>query len=241
MVETNSTSYDPAFLMEAARVFNAAGLDYWGASAALAERAWQDSQKGAVDADIADAIAGDAAALRLAGRLQGGYRGALAVLKTRIGDPIPVPADAPNNQADTRVRLYLLRALALGQQYKDQKRCGKSPGEMVNSRANILSDIRFVFDRRPGSAPLNEPFWMPPRDVPTKDREDDLAEVYADDTEFQKYVDDQVSGSGAEANKAPGGGTEENKAAGSGTEQDKPAGSTEENKTAGGSTERQAP
>ena len=39
MADTEPTMDNPAFLMEAARVFNAAGTDYWGAAAALAESA----------------------------------------------------------------------------------------------------------------------------------------------------------------------------------------------------------
>jgi hypothetical protein len=248
-IETRADS--PAFLMEAARVLNAAGSDYSTAAAALADSAWQKSDKaldnGEISEATADAIAGDAAALRLAGRLPGGYRVALAILKTRIEDPGEVPDlkttkpgfapqapaakdaaasataaraaaenatatsedEAAKNvaaEADTRIRLYLLRALALGQKYKAQnKNPKKSESEMTKLRQDILTDVQFVFERRPEWAVLNQVFWDPPQDSPAETSIADLSDVYtyAEDPRFKNYVDGKIEGKVTPAEATP--------------------------------------
>jgi hypothetical protein len=244
MTDIETTADSPAFLMEAARVLNAAGSDYSTAAAALADSAWQKSSKALKDGEIseatADAVAGDAAALRLAGRLPGGYRVALAILKTRIEDPGEVPDlkttkpgfapqataanGAPANdaadtaedeaaknvaaEADTRIRLYLLRALALGQKYKAQKKNPKkseSDPDMTKLRQDILTDVKFVFDRRPEWAVLNQAFWDPPQDTPADNSIADLSDVYsyAEDPAFKNYVDGKIEGKATPATAAP--------------------------------------
>jgi hypothetical protein len=243
MTDIETTADSPAFLMEAARVLNAAGSDYSTAAAALADSAWQKSDKALKDGEIseatADAVAGDAAALRLAGRLPGGYRVALAILKTRIEDPGEVPDlkttkagfapqataanGAPANdaadtaedeaaknvaaEADTRIRLYLLRALALGQKYKAQEKNPKksaSDPEMKKLRQDILTDVQFVFDRRPEWAVLNQAFWDP-QDSPAETSIADLSDVYTygEDPTFKNYVDGKIEGKATPATAAP--------------------------------------
>jgi hypothetical protein len=94
--------------------------------------------------------------------------------------------------------LVLLRALALGQEYKDKKsrNIAESDPEMANLRAQILNDVKFVFDHRPEWAPLNEFFWNPPRNIPINDRDVDLADVYnfnpGKENELRAYVDAKV-------------------------------------------------
>jgi hypothetical protein len=93
MSNGGSRADDPAFLLEAARVLNETGTDYWGAAAAIAESAWQLREKAAQE--VQDAIVGDAAALRLAERLSGGHERALELLKERIGSRVNASTGPP--------------------------------------------------------------------------------------------------------------------------------------------------
>ncbi len=154
MNKSGSLTDDPDFLLEAARILNAAGTDYQVAAIAIAESAWKVCEKAAPE--VQDAIAGDAAALRLAGRLPGGYPSALEVLETRVGVPGTgfdqaasiLKSTADVNASDAKLRLFLLRALALGQQYREMKRSGKPVKDVAQLREHIKADLQFVFKRR---------------------------------------------------------------------------------------------
>lgn len=210
MADTQLTLDGAELLMEAARVFNAAGGDYRGAAAALAEAAWQKSQIAATDPAIRDAIAGDVAALRLSGRLPGGYRKALEILDTRINDAAQAATTATTTSStdkndaglqdqakkneiaaeDTQLRLYLLRALSRGQEYRDRANRGETKGsaDMRTLRNEILADLKIVFGKRPEWAALNERFWKPTKLDPAK--EDDLVAAYSDAANDMPSYDD---------------------------------------------------
>jgi hypothetical protein len=197
MSNAGSLRDNPEFLLEAARVLNAAGTDYWGAAAAIAELAWKTCEK--APQEVQDAIAGDAAALRLAERLPGGYQGALEVLKTRIDDPgkgfdraASIDKGATEDKkdersaSDARLRLFGLRALALGQQYRDiRRKTGKPVKDMEQLREHIKADLQFVFKWRQEWMKENEYFWK----LPPGEPEADLADLYRDDPAFESFIE----------------------------------------------------
>jgi hypothetical protein len=167
---------DPKLLLEAARVFNAAGQDYKRIAEVVAQLALAARDKTA-DAPVRNAIIGDAAALRLSGRVDGGYQSALELLKD-IRD-------------DSDGRLHLLRALANGQKYRDVKTGRLQDGTVVvDLSKQIREDLAFAFDRNEAMLAANRHFWQPdPADLAMADREDDLAVVYSDDEDFRTLVD----------------------------------------------------
>jgi hypothetical protein len=188
--ETRARPTDPRLLLEAARVFNAAGADYKTIAEVVAESAVQARDK--ADPTIRDAIIGDAGALRLSGRVPGGYRAALELLNEMGPD-----ADG---------RLHLLRALANGQKYRATLRAGrqKEANELDDLRRQIREDLAFAFERNAGSKAANQHFWRPTVAAlaAVGAREDDLWAVYEDDPEFRKLVDLPASGA-ADAGSPP--------------------------------------
>jgi hypothetical protein len=164
-------------LLEAARVFNAAGPDYRTVAAVVAERALKAIAK--AEPDVHRAILGDAVALRLSDRVPGGYQASLELLK----DIREVKEDDPEG------RLHLLRALARGQMYLQERRAGKpaSDAALDTLRRQIRQDLTFAFAQNPALKAENAGFWDAQRSpLPPKDR--DLEAVYEDDPEFRALV-----------------------------------------------------
>jgi hypothetical protein len=169
-------SADPRLLLEAARVFNAAGPDYKSISEVVAESALQVSEK--AEPRVREAIIGDAVALRLSGRVAGGYHAALELLR--------------EIEQDSDGRLHLLRALANGQKYKAMRLTGKSKDapELVDLRQQIREDLQVAFSKNDRLKLANQRFWQPASAaLAAGDREDDLSDVYNDDVDFQILVD----------------------------------------------------
>jgi hypothetical protein len=163
-------------LLEAARVFNATGADYKTIAEVVAESALQARDK--ADPTLRDQIIGDAVALRLSGRVPGGYRAALGLLNEMGPD-----ADG---------RLHLLRALAEGQKYKEARLAGKPKDdpELVELRRQIREDLEYAFSKNERLRAANQRFWHPaPATLVAGDREDDLWDVYNDDPDFRALVD----------------------------------------------------
>lgn len=176
MSETRARSADPRLLLEAARVFNAAGTDYKTIAEVVAESALQARDK--ADPTVRDAIIGDTVALRLSGRVAGGYRAALELLNEMGPD-----ADG---------RLHLLRALANGQKYKQARRLGKPKDdrELIELRRQIREDLDYAFSKNERLRVANQRFWQPASAAPAVgEDEDDLSDVYKDDPDFQALVD----------------------------------------------------
>jgi hypothetical protein len=178
---------DPRLLLEAARVFNAAGPDYANAAGVVAEqalKALQALKPETIDPGVHQAIIADVAALRLSGRLPGGYDATLELLN--------------EIQDDSSGRLHLLRALANGQKYRATRAAGKSKDdpEPVMLREQIRQDLETAFARNPRLKVANRHFWQPAAATlgPGAAREDDLWFVYEDDPEFQKLVSLTVGG-----------------------------------------------
>jgi len=187
MSDTRSATTDPRLLLEAARVFNAAGRDYRTAAEVVAELALQ--ARDAAEPQVRQAIIGDAAALRLAGRVPGGYQAALELLEP-IGDA---------EEDDQEGRLHLLRALANGQRYKDATE--EARGQL---RDKIIADLKIALSRNPRLRRALPHFWQPPS--PGEDPEDDLRAVYLDN---RKLFDELITpAAGGQAGPAgPQGGT----------------------------------
>jgi hypothetical protein len=179
-------STDPQLLLEAARVFNAAGRDYRGAAEVVAELALESKDK--AEPPVRQAIIGDAAALRLSGRVLGGYRAALELLN----------GTADTKEADPEGRLHLLRALANGQKYKEARRSGKpsQDPELEAIRGQIRKDLIFAFEQNPTLRSANQHFWQPtsPSMAAGGDREDDLWDVFQDDPEFRTLASPAADG-----------------------------------------------
>jgi hypothetical protein len=172
---------DPRLLLEAARVFNAAGPDYRKVAEVVAELALQARDK--AEPEIRRMIIGDGVALRLSGRVPGGYREALELLKA-IGD---------KKDDDPDGRLHLLRALARGQMYRDEREAGKSEDApaLAELRADIRKDLEFAFAQDNTLRVENRLFWQaaPASLAEGCDRQDDLRAVWLVDPEFRKLVE----------------------------------------------------
>jgi hypothetical protein len=151
MSENRRDADDPNLLIEAARVFNAAGPQYRRLAKAALEWALQSKQKAAPE--VQAAIIGDAAAMQLSGRLRGGYREALGLLETA------------NDAVDTDGRLHLLRAVARGEQYKEEhKRTGsgadaEATPDTGQLKTSIMDDLKFAFAKNKNWREEYEKFW----------------------------------------------------------------------------------
>jgi hypothetical protein len=167
---------DPELLMEAARVFNAAGGPYAALAPTVNGLALSRLASGTPrNAAVRHAIVGDAAALRLSGRVPGGYQAALELLKD-------IPGSGPAEAEKDRRRLFLLRALARGQEYKALHLPPDSP-EAAARRGAVLQDLAAAGANWVRTA---RHFWEPrPRSPGDAAPEDDLLAVRdADPTAF---------------------------------------------------------
>jgi hypothetical protein len=126
---------DLALLIETARVLNAAGE--LAVAATLVEVALR--QVAGAAPEVQAAIIGDAVALRLSGRLPGGYQAALDLLQT------------PQAQAliAATPRLLLLRALANGQKHAATTFSAATRQDSDNLRNAVLADLRSAFASDP--------------------------------------------------------------------------------------------
>jgi hypothetical protein len=173
MSGTTPEATDPRLLLEAARVFNAAGTDYRTIAEVVAELALQAKDK--ADPNVRRQIVGDAVALRLSGRVPGGYQHALELLR----DVHDVKEDDPDG------RLHLLRAFARGQMCRDERQAGKPADDRVltDLRAEIRKDLKFTFEQNKSLKADNRRFWRP-----SATSDNDLLQVWEDDPEFRKLV-----------------------------------------------------
>lgn len=172
MIGTAPSADDPRLLLEAARVFNAAGSGYRTITEVVAELALKEKAK--ADPDVRRQIIGDAAALRLSGRIPGGYQQALTLLQ----DVRNLKEDDPDG------RLHLLRALARGQKYRDERGAGKPQADpdLTALRNDIRTDTAFAFAQRDSLKAANRDFWRQGGEG------GDLHQVWEDDQEFRKLV-----------------------------------------------------
>jgi hypothetical protein len=188
---------DPALLLEASRVFNAAGPSGRAIAEVVSDLAVKAIDKS--DPKTAAAILCDAAALRLSGRVRGGFDEALKLL-----DQVD-----PASSEDGGGRVDMLRALALGQKYRAMKE-GKSDAEIL-ALAPDLKDLAqkarealaSAFKKRPSLLENNRHFWDPnARDAHLKpkgaavgpglasvkdnrDKEDDLQMMFEDNLDMK--------------------------------------------------------
>lgn len=188
---------DPALLLEAARVFNAAGPNGRAIAEVVSDLAVKAIDKS--DPKTAAAILCDAAALRLSGRVRGGFDEALKLLDQ---------AD-PASSEDGGGRVDMLRALALGQKYRAMKG-GKSDAEIQALAPELKAVVdqarealASAFRKRPSLLEANVHFWdsnardahlkskgaavasgaAPAKD--NKDREDDLQMMFEDNPDMK--------------------------------------------------------
>jgi hypothetical protein len=131
MVVGPTEQADPALLIEAARVLNAA--EDWAGAQALAELALQRVARAVPE--VQEAIIGDSVALRLAGRVPGGFQAALDLLNTPPATVLIALS----------ARLRLLRALANGQRYEATAAAMATDQERLTLRTAVLDDLRFAF------------------------------------------------------------------------------------------------
>jgi hypothetical protein len=176
MSEIRARAADPQLLLEAARVFNAAGRDYRSAAEVVSDLALQARDN--AEPRVRQAIIGDAAALRLSGRVPGGYRAALELL-----DPI-----GDREAEDHDGRLHVLRALANGQKYK------ASPQEQRDQlRDKIIHDLDIALTQDPSLRRSISHFWQLPPEG--EDPEDDLRAVYLDNRQlFEEMINPPSAG-----------------------------------------------
>jgi hypothetical protein len=166
MPDDGTSPTDPGLLIEAARVLCADGRRAYAAS--LAELALQrlaETPAGALPpAGVRAAIVGDCVALRLAGLAPGGPQGALDLLKRIMEIDAALADDA---------RLRFLRALARGQQVRDQiARDEPAPDTLPD---DIARDLAYAIAH--GTPPSSVRAFMERRDPPPPppERCDDLA------------------------------------------------------------------
>jgi len=184
---------DPRLLMEAARVFNVRRSGYRNAAASVAEQALaalkvaRKTTPEAVESEVEQAIIGDCAALRLADRVDGGYREALVLLDQQI-DKRQRNGVVDERRNDINGRLHLLRAFARGQRYKDLRNNEKKPvdgDEAKNLRQQIHNDLNFAFTQNPKLWAINRPFWEPGR-LPAEQA--DLIQAFEEDPELKQAM-----------------------------------------------------
>jgi hypothetical protein len=191
---------DPRLLLEAARVFNVAGPDYRVASNVIAEearKALEAADASKVQPEVRQAILADGAALRLSGRVGGGYSAALELLKG-ISD---------TKEQDVDGRLHLLRALANGQKYNEERRVKNKPAndpDLEPLRKQIRADLGFAFAFATNASlkEANRLFWRPRRDQVD---EEDLTQIYEDDAEFRNLVEPPTAQAPAQQGVVSGG------------------------------------
>jgi hypothetical protein len=179
---------DAGLLLEASRVFNAAGSKYRKIAEVVSDLAV--AAKDPADDNTRTAILCDAAALRLSGRVPGGYEAALKLL-----------ADAkPDKSEDNGARVFLLRAFAYGQKYKALARTPRSDRSTeVNTILNgVLEDLRSnlqkAVDQRPSLAAANRHFWDKNASIrsgvrPDGDQEDDLEAAFEEHPELRTIME----------------------------------------------------
>jgi|GEM_PF-1550377 hypothetical protein len=178
MNPTTPDAADPRLLLEASRVFNAAGPDYRALAEIINGSALEARDK--ADPDVRRAILGDAVALRLSGRVPGGYQQALDLLKDIGDDP---KKDDPDG------RLHLLRALARGQMYREERKAGKSADSLAALRVEIRKDLAFAFTQNNELRYDNRRFWQAaPAAATATETADDLRQVWEEDAEFRALV-----------------------------------------------------
>jgi hypothetical protein len=184
---------NPRLLLEAARVFNAPGSGYRDAAASVAEQALaalkvqHKTAPDEIEPEVEQAIIGDCAALRLAGRVDGGYREVLALLDEQIGRKRP-DGSVDEMRNDINGRLHLLRAFARGQQYNDLRdKEGKRPGDpdCIKLRQAIRDDLKFACALNPNLEKINRPAWDPGSG---QQAEADLDKAYHDGPEIKEAV-----------------------------------------------------
>jgi hypothetical protein len=182
MSDAGLVAKDPELLVEAARVFNAAGREYRTAAELVAEMALKavqnlssDDKKDPKKQKARRAAYGDAAALRLSGRVPGGYQAALGLLNAIIDT---------EKDPDPDGRLHLLRALAKGQSYKDLRSKDPHDPQLKDLRDQIHDDLAAAFQRhydlfkeKDQMKKANRHFWQP---EPGQVDEDDLKLAYED-------------------------------------------------------------
>lgn len=176
---------DPALLLEASRVLNAAGEPYRNIAVVVSELA-KDSVKapGKADAKIRAAILCDAVALRLSGRAPGGYEAALKLL-----DEVD-----PSQSEDNGARALILRALANGQKYKSLSAGAAAARDLQTIAARIAEDLAQAIRAKPENLDFNRHFWAPdapPQATPSGrpgDPEDDLRLVLERETVVQDVI-----------------------------------------------------
>jgi len=135
---------DPSLLLEASRVFNAAGGSYRPIAEVLSEAAV--ASKTANDT-VRAAILCDAAALRLSGRVPGGWCRALELL-----------ADIKDGTSeDNGMREHLLRALAYGQQYNALKAAHAAEVDLAPVLQNIQASITKAYAAYNANTPQTDP------------------------------------------------------------------------------------
>ena len=183
---------DTGLLLEASRVFNAAGPKYRKIAEVVSDLAV--AAKNSADDTTRAAILCDGAALRLSGRVPGGFEAALKLL-----------ADAnPDKSEDSGARVFLLRAFAYGQKYKALARTPPSQRSAdVNAAVNSVlvelhSNLQKAVDRRPSLAAANRHFWD--KNAPIRgglrqdgDQEDDLHAAFEEHPELRKIVEDAAA------------------------------------------------
>lgn len=177
---------DPDLLLEASRVMNAAGTKCTTATSTkytTATRAVSDWAVRNVDnagRETRAAILGDGAALSLR---QGKYDEALARLQKIGFMDYPDPLDP--------ARLYILRALANGQKYKDLKRKNNaqpkpekitSEADFTQLRQSIRDDLTEALKCDKNAISDNKGYWQQHAApaTPTSDVEDDLLMAFQD-------------------------------------------------------------
>jgi hypothetical protein len=194
MSDSSLALTDPRLLLQAARVFNVADANFRKAAATVAEQALsalkmqRKEAPASVEPEVEQAIVGDCAALRLAGRVDGGYKAAEELLTEQI-DKRPPAGRVDGRRNDINGRLHLLRALAKGQAYKEYKNDHPSEqpsdANMINLREAIAKDLEFAFAQNPRLEEINRPFWRP--DAKQAD-EADLALAYDDGPELARVI-----------------------------------------------------
>jgi hypothetical protein len=163
---------DAALLLEAARVLYAAQRK--PEAVVMAEQALRSLKtQGTVPLALKQAIIGDTVVLRLSGDVQGGWQDALRLIHDYLEDK------DGDLQDDAMGRLHLLRALANGQKYKNDR--------SADLRKQIIDDLEFTLKQGKIGKVAIRRFWKP--DHPDSGA-DDLAAFSVDDPDLKRLLDD---------------------------------------------------